>query len=173
MSIEKEAAFLNGIANFAKNRLRYAKREIQRATPYIRQSGEAGGLAIHRNIIDGLAKADAFGAPTASKALTKLASGLTAADTGLGAMVRGRSKSGLWHDMWTSKSKYKVHMETKNGKNVLVPGAGKDGKVLYREIERPSIMKPVAGAGALATGVLAQMKGTELLDKLRSKPQEQ
>lgn len=34
-------------------------------------------------------------------------------------------------------------------------------------------MKPVAGAGALATGVLAQMKGTELLDKLRSKPQEQ
>lgn len=173
MSVEKEAAFLGSLARYAKHRLRVAHHDIKKAAPYIRQSGEAGSYAFHRQIVDGLAKADAFGANTAAKGLKKIDQGLTAADTGLGSLMRGKSKSGLWHDMWTSKDKVQVH-PAGNGSSKMIPGKGPEGSpVYYKEIERPSVIKPLAATGAFATGILAQMKGTELLDKLRTKPQEQ
>lgn len=173
MSVEKEAAFLGALGNFVKRRAYTVSKEVRRAAPYIQQSGDAGGLSLHRSIIDSLAKADAFGAKNTSKAFTKFDQLLTKADTGLGAAIRGDTKSGIWHNMWTSKDKYRIHEKMVKGRKVLVPGAGPKGSpVLYKEIERPSIMKPVAATGSLAVGTLAQMKGTELLDSLRSKPQQ-
>lgn len=177
MSVEKEAAFLDSMENAVKRRMRNANREVVRALPFIRQSSRDAGISMTRGIVDGLAGADAFGARKLSRGLRSLDRGINKADTWIGAMVRGKSNpngsfaSRLWHNLWTKKDKVRVHV---NSAGKLVPGVGKNiGKVLYKEIERPSITKPLVGAGALATGYLAQMKGTELLDKLRSRPKEQ
>jgi hypothetical protein len=177
MSVEKEAAFLSSLKNFAKSRMQNASQEVTCALPYIRQSSKGSGISVTRSIVDGLADMDALGAKTVSRGFRKLDRGLNKADTWAGALIRGNSSpdkgmlSGMWHSLWTSKDKLRVHAN-KAGK--ILPGAGSNAKqVLYKEIERPSIMKPVAGLGTLATGYLAQMKGTELLDKLRSKPNEQ
>lgn len=177
MSVEKEAAFLDSLENTVKHRMRNSRREVVRALPFIRQSSRDAGISMTRGIVDGLAGADAFGARTLSRGLRKLDQGINTADTWLGAMVRGKSNpnggtlSKLWHGLWTKKDKIRVHA---NAAGKIVPGVGKNlRQVLYKEIERPSIMKPLAGAGVLATGYLAQMKGAELLDKLRSKPKEQ
>lgn len=174
MSVEKEASFVNALKNASKSRLFTMRSAVRRASPYIQQAGNASGFSLHRSLIDTLAKNDAFGAKETVNALNKIDRGLLTADTALGALVRGKSTSGIWHDIWTDKSKYNVHRELKNGRMRIVPGEGKEGKeTLIREIDRPSISKPLAGAATLTSGVLAQMKGVELLDKLRSKPQEQ